>query len=131
MKAIKSRISIFSENPKELADFYKTVLEFSVVAEVTKKDDFGFSLEIAPGYKLWIAEHSKVDGKNSDPFRIIISIFVDDINSYFKAVRQFDSNLINEEPLLVCSDAPGEERWAGSFFDTEGNCIQMMQMTGK
>lgn len=130
MKAIKTRVSLFSEIPEELAEFYTQVLGFKLIAQIDRKEDFGFSIEIASGYKLWIAKHSEVHGENLDPFRIIISIFVDDINSYFDAVRKFDPSLINDEPVITCSGISGEERWAGSFFDTEGNCIQLMQMTG-
>lgn len=131
MHAIKTRISLFSANPESLATFYTEVLAFKLIMKIEKKDDLGFAVEIAPGYKLWIAQHSEVHGTNADPFRIMISIFVDDINAYFDAVRKYNADLINEAPILVCSDSPGEERWAGSFFDVEGNCVQMMQMTGR
>jgi hypothetical protein len=72
-----------------------------------------------------------VSGKNSDPYRHIISLYVDDIQEYNNAVRNFNNLLINDEPALMCVAIPGEERWAGSFSDVEGNCVQMMQMTGK
>jgi hypothetical protein len=130
MKAIKTRISLFSENPEKLAQFYTQVLGFKLVVKIDRENDFGFSIEIAPGYKLWIAKHSEVHGKSLDPFRIIISIFVDDIQAFFDAVKKFNPNLINDEPIITCEGIAGEERWAGSFFDIEGNCVQMMQLTG-
>lgn len=130
MKAIKTRISLFTENPDRLADFYINVLKFKLTVKIDKPGDYGYGIEIAPGYKLWIAKHSEVTGKNKDHFRIMISVFVDDIQAYFAAVKNFDTSLIVEEPLLVCSDVPGEERWAGSFLDIDGNCVQLMEMTG-
>lgn len=131
MKAIKTRISLFSANPDSLAEFYTKILQFKLIVKVDNPEDYGYSIELAPGYKLWIARHSEVIGQNKDPFRIMISIFVDDINAYFEAVKKFDPKLIIEEPILLCSNSPGEERLAGSFLDIEGNCIQMMEMTGK
>lgn len=128
MRAIKSRISIFSDNPDELSEFYTKILGFKLCIKIDKKDDYGFSIEIAPGYKIWIAKHSQIYGKNTDPFRLIISIYVDNIHSYFDTIAKYNPELINEEPILVCRDIKSETRWAGSFFDTDGNCIQMMQM---
>jgi hypothetical protein len=131
MKAIKTRISLFSADPDSLTSFYTNLLGFRLVVKIDRPGEYGTSVEIAPGYKIWIARHSEVDGKSKDPFRIMISIFVDDIQAYFEAVRSFNSSLIIDEPVLVCSEIANEERWAGSFFDVDGNCVQLMQMTGK
>jgi hypothetical protein len=130
MKTIKYRISLFSEKPDALMKFYTEILRYKLVVSVDREDDYGFGIEIAPGYKLWVARHSEVHGKNKDSFRHMLSLYVDDIKIYFAAVKQFDPALIIEEPVLTCVGIPGEERWAGSFYDVDGNCVQMMQMTG-
>lgn len=131
MQVRKYRISIFSANPENLMKFYTVVLGFKLLVSVDRADDYGFGIEVAPGYKLWIAKHSEVRGKSTEPFRHMLSLYVDDIQAYFDAVRRHDAELIVEDPTLTCSNIPGEERWAGSFLDPDGNCVQVMAMTGK
>lgn len=130
MTVKKYRIALFSENPDTLFSFYTKILGLTPVVKVDRDDDYGYGIEAAPGYKLWIARHSKVRGKSVESFRIMLSLYVDDINSYFERVRQFDKDLIIKEPILTCSNIVGEERWAGAFLDPDGNCLQIMQMTG-
>ncbi len=130
MKATKYRIALFSEDPDKLASFYTKTLEFKQVIKVDNSDDYGYGIEISKGYKLWIARHSEVKGKNTDPSRIIISLYVDNIYDYFSAIKLNPDSKIIEEPTLTCQNIHGEERFVGAFLDPDGNCIQLMQLTG-
>lgn len=130
MKVIKFRYTLFSENPDKLADFYTKVLKFKQVVKVDRAGEYGYGIEACKGYKIWIAKHSEITGINKDPFRLILSFYVDNIADYFSAVKSEVHYTIIEEPNLTCVGIPNEERLVGSFLDTDGNCIQMMQMTG-
>lgn len=127
MKILKYRFAIHSENPDALAKFYIEVLGFKQTVKVEREDEYGYGIEATPGYKLWIAKHSEVKGKSSDPFRILLSFYVDDIQSYFNSVLKFNNELIIEEPKLYCANIKGEERFVCAFLDPDGNCIQLMQ----
>ncbi len=131
MKVIKFRYTLFSENPDKLADFYTRVLKFKQVVKVDRIGEYGYGIEACSGYKIWIAKHSKIKGKNKDPFRLILSFYVDNIADYFNAVKSEKSYTIIEEPNLTCVEIPNEERLVGAFLDIDGNCVQMMQLTGK
>lgn len=130
MKALKYRIALFSEDPDKLAKFYTDILGFKQIIKIDKEDDYGYSIEVAKGYKLWIAKHSKVKGVNKDPHRIMLSFYVDNINAYFSAIKSKSQVKILEEPTLTCEGIKGEERLVGAFLDPDGNCIQLMQLTG-
>lgn len=130
MNIIKFRFTIFSENPDQLADFYVNVLKFKQIVKVDRIGEYGYGIESCKGYKIWIARHSEVKEKSKEPFRIILSFYVDNINDYFSAVKSQKTYTIIEEPNLTCVGIPNEERLVGAFLDVDGNCIQMMQLTG-
>ena len=129
MNIIKYRISLFSENPDKLAEFYTKILGFKQVVKVDREDDYGYGIEATKGYKLWIAKHSKVKGKNDNPYRIMLSFYVDDINDYFSIVESRSNLKIIEKPTATCMNIKGEERLVGAFLDPDGNCIQLIQLT--
>jgi predicted enzyme related to lactoylglutathione lyase len=128
MKILKYRFALHSENPDTLAKFYIEILDFKLTVKVDRKDEYGFGIEAAPGYKLWIAKHSKIKGKSKDKFRILISFYVDNVKEYFEKVKAYDSSLIIEKPTEYCKEVPGEERLVCAFHDPDGNSIQMMQL---
>jgi predicted enzyme related to lactoylglutathione lyase len=130
MKVSKYRIALFSNDPDRLADFYIRVLAFIQTVKVDRPGEYGFGIEAAPGYKLWIAKHSEINGLSKEPFRVMLSFYVDDIEKYFERVVKTESSTIIEAPTLTCQGISGEERIVGAFLDPDGNCVQMMQMTG-
>lgn len=130
MKVIKYRIALFSENPDNLAKFYISTLGFKQVVKVDRPGEYGYGIEATPGYKLWIAKHSEIKGKAKENFRILLSFYVDDIQAYFKKATENENVTLVESPTLTCQGIVGEERLVGAFLDPDGNCVQMMQMTG-
>lgn len=124
---LKYRFAINSHNPDQLAKFYTEVLGFTQKIKVDREEEYGYGIEAAPGYKLWIAKHSEISGNSKDPFRILLSFYVKDLKKYIKAVREFDSTLIVEEPTDYCMEIKGEERTVCAFHDPDGNTIQLME----
>jgi len=131
MKTSKYRVSIFSENPDRLKEFYTNVLMFKETVKVDRPGEYGFGIEVAKGYKLWIARHSEVKDKSNEKFRIMLSFYVDDIKGYFDKVIKESKVEILESPTLACVGIKGEERIICSFLDPDSNLIQMVQLTGK
>ena len=127
----KYRVSIFSENPDRLKEFYVNVLMFKETIKVDRPGEYGYGIEVAKGYKLWVAIHSEVKGKSNEKFRIMLSFYVDDIKSYFDRIIKESKVKILESPTLACVGIKGEERIICSFLDPDGNLIQMVQFTGK
>jgi len=130
MKTSKFRVSIFSDNPDRLKEFYTNVLMFKETVKVDRPEEYGYGIEVAKGYKIWIAKHSKVKGKSNDKFRIMLSFYVDDIKGFFDKVIKESKVKIIESPILACVGIKGEERIICSFLDPDSNLIQMVQLTG-
>ena len=128
MKVSKYRIALFSENPDVLVKFYTDILGFKEIVKVNRTGEYGYGIEVTPGYKLWIAKHSEICGFSKEPFRVMLSLYVDDIRAYFERIIKTKQITIIEAPTLSCQEISGEERLIGSFLDPDGNCIQMMQM---
>lgn len=119
------RLFIFSEDPDKLVAFYRDVLDMKILSKLELPDDYGYSVEVAPGYTLWIAKHSEVNGKSTETVRTMLNIYCDEIEKYYQKVK--DSGVeIRQEPILGVKFNPNEERYIFTFHDPDGNCVQMM-----
>lgn len=109
-------ILLFSENPKDLADFYKKV--FQKDPEWEMDDYHGFS--IGTGI-IMIGPHDKVHGKNNNPERLIINFETPDVEREFARIKELGVAVI-AEPYH-----PGEEpnMWLATFADPDGNFFQL------
>src|SRR4030042_3732503 len=74
-------LNIFSEGAKKLARFYqdKVGLKTTLEAEMGENDEEVYGFEMGEGNGLYIMDHSKVKGKNSQPDRIIFNLEVESI----------------------------------------------------
>lgn len=110
-------ILIFSENPKELADFYKKVLDKD--PDWSGGDFVGF--KVGDGY-LTIGPHDKVHGKSSNPERIMINFETNDVSAEFERMKGLGANVV-AEPYH-----PGEEpeMWIATLEDPDGNYFQLL-----
>lgn len=45
-------------------------------------------VEAVPGYEIWIAKHSKVHGKNKEPFRQIANFYTPEVAEIVEKVRK-------------------------------------------
>lgn len=124
---IKYKFFIFSENPDELVKFYTDTLGFKVIQELKLPKDYGYMVEIEPGYQIWIAKHSEVKGYNKDPLRHILNIYADNIEGMYKKIKSIKGVKIIQVPISMGEFKPGETRLVFTFLDPEGNCLQFMQ----
>nr|MBP9818301.1 hypothetical protein [Candidatus Shapirobacteria bacterium] len=87
--------------------------------------DYGYMLEVAPGYELWVAKHSQVKGKSTEPVRTMLNIYCDEIEKYHLRLKNAKVHFI-QEPMSISEIIPGEQRSVCTFHDPDGNCIQFM-----
>ena len=123
IKGIES-ITLFSENAKELADFYKDKvgLKMTLEAEVGEEGGnlFGFEFEGGPG--LYIMHHSKVKGTSKEPERIMFNLEVSDIEE--------DVKRLDEAGVKKIQDTYHMESYGyiATFEDPDGNYFQLVQI---
>ena len=109
-------LMLFSENPKELAAFYKKVFEKDPDWEMGGY--FGFSVG---SMTLMIGPHDKVHGKNANPERIMLNFEASDVKGEFDRIKELGGDVI-AEPYK-----PGEEpnMLIATFADPDGNYFQL------
>jgi predicted enzyme related to lactoylglutathione lyase len=123
----KFKFFIFSEDPDKLLPFYRDVLGFTVISELKLPKDYGYMVEVAPGYEIWIAEHSEVKGKNKDPFRHILNLYPDDVEALFTKLKDYPGVVIIESLTSMKKFNPDADRKMFTILDPEGNCLQFME----
>jgi predicted enzyme related to lactoylglutathione lyase len=109
-------ILLFSENPKELADFYKKVFQKDPDFEMEGYHGFSFGNNM-----IMIGPHDKVQGKNTTPERLIINFETPEVESEFTRIKELGATVV-AEPYH-----PGEEpnMWLATFADPDGNFFQL------
>lgn len=124
IKGIES-ILLFSENPKPLAEFYKEKvgLKLTLEAEIgeDEQDMYGFEFgEEKPA--LYIMFHSKVNGKQKEPERIIFNLEVKDIEESVQKLDEAGVKKIADTYHLQ------EYGYIATFEDIDGNYFQLVQV---
>jgi predicted enzyme related to lactoylglutathione lyase len=117
-----STFLIWSENFKNLANWYKNVLGLKVVEELDHPKDTGVLLEFPEkGCWLWVGQHSRVHGKNKDPYRLMINLDTDSVEKTY----QF---LIKKKVRIIAKPfkAPTFDKYFCTFSDPEGNTVQVI-----
>ena len=122
----KYKYFLFTENPDELVKFYLETLEMKLVKKLDLPMDYGYTIEAAPGYEIWIAKHSEVNGINKEPVRHMINLYTDELQRYFDKVKDVAGVKILQQPVSMGNFVPDETRYVCTFLDPEGNCIQLM-----
>lgn len=123
IKGIES-VLLFSQNAKQLADFYreKVGLEMTLEAEMGEAGEqlFGFEMKGSPG--LYISDHSKVKGQNKEPERLMFNLEVDDIEKEVKRLK--------EESVKIIQDIYHVENYGliATLKDIDGNYFQLVQI---
>lgn len=111
---------IWSENFRELSDWYINKLGLKTIEEINHPDDTGVGLEVGDSY-LWIGQHSEVKGKNEDPFRHMFNISVDSVSKTYTQLKSKGVEFI-AEPFK----APTFDRYFATFLDHDGNVVQLI-----
>lgn len=107
---------LFSENPADLANFYKKVF-----SKEPEWEDGGYS-----GFKLGegmiiIGPHDKVKGKNKNPERIFANIETEDVEGEFKKIKKLGAKVV-AEPYHPDED---KKMTLATFEDPDGNYFQL------
>lgn len=110
-------ILLFSENPKELAEFYKKVFE-----KEPEMEDEGYTGFLVGNGFITIGHHDRVQGKSSNPERILLNFETEDVENEFERIKDLGTTVI-AEPYH-----PGEmsDMWIATFADPDGNYFQLM-----
>ena len=109
-------VLIFSENPKELADFYKKVFESDPIW-----DNGGFTGFQVGGGMIMVGPHDKVHGENKTPERMILNYEIEEVEYEFKRIKDLGAKIV-AEPYN-----PGEDKkmMLATFEDPDGNYFQL------
>lgn len=110
-------VLLFSEHPKELQAFYKSVLNMDFDYQNGDYADFktgGAYFEIGP--------HTAVRGKSPNPERLLLNFHVDDVKAEFERIKSLGATII-QEPYVPKED---ERLTIATFADPDGNYFQIM-----
>jgi uncharacterized glyoxalase superfamily protein PhnB len=124
----KYLIMIYSENPDELMKFYRDVLELKLEKKLELPNDYGYMFEVNDQFRLWIAFHNNVKGKNTDHFRHIFTLYTDEVQKWYEKVKDAKDVKIICKPVLPPTSNSTDEnpRYVCTFLDPEGNCWQFL-----
>ena len=107
--------------------FYRDVLGLSVVKSLTLPNDYGYGLKVGDSsLLLWIGKHSEVHGRNTEPVRHIFNLYCDDVNAWYEKLKNRSDVEIIATPFRTPPSTNDNPRYAFTFLDPEGNCLQFM-----
>ena len=117
----------FSEIAKNLAAFYRDIvgIKIGLEAEMGEKGEELYELKLGKGPNLYVIDHSKVKGKNTNPDRIIFNLEVDDIK---KEVARLKKAKVKQIQDTYHIEGYG---WISTFEDIDGNYFQFVQIRQK
>lgn len=117
-----SYVLIWTQDYKKLANWYKEKLGLKVMAEFTHPNDSGVDFEFAGGgTRLWIGQHSKVRGENTDFHRHMINIDVDSVEGVYNFLKKKGVEFLAapyKEPLI--------DTYCATFYDLDRNLLQIV-----
>jgi len=117
-------VNLFTENAKKLASFYrdKVGLKITFEGEMGDQDEEIYELELGKGPNLYIIDHSKVKGKNTNPDRIIFNLEVNNIEKEVTGLKK--------SGVKVVQDTYHVEGYGhiATFEDIDGNYFQLVQV---
>lgn len=121
IKGLES-VTLFSESPAKLANFYKEKvgIEFGLEAELGEGEDlFGFEPKEGSGF--YIVHHSDIKGKTKEPKRVIINFEVDDIEKEFEKLKGAGVKVIADIYHIQ------DYGYIATFEDLDGNYFQLVK----
>lgn len=126
IKGLES-LTLFSENAKNLANFYKDKVGLKIKFEgvMGENDEEIYELNVGKGSGLYIIDHSKVKGKNRQPERIVFNLEVNDIE---KEVKRLDKARVKKIQDTYHIEGYG---YIATFQDIDGNYFQFAQVRAK
>lgn len=109
-------ILLSSENPKDMVEFYKKVLD-----KGPDMDEHGYTGFMVGSCFLTIGPHDKVHGKNNNPERCIFNFESADVKGEFERIKATGAEVIAEPYQMG-----GMEGWIATFADPDGNYFQLL-----
>ncbi len=115
MDVTSFNINITSEQPGTLTEWYRDTLELSV------NEELGGGAFNVGGAQLLIDGHSETMGEAKEPQRVLINMFVDDLEAERARLLARGVTFIRD---------PEREPWGGlitTFLDPDGNYLQLIE----
>lgn len=122
IKGVES-VTLFSENPAKLYNFYKDTvgIKFTIEAELGEGDNlFGFESKKGSGF--YIINHSDLKGKAKEPKRMVINFEVDDIKKEFNKLKKAGVKVIAQIYHMQ------DYGYICTFEDPDGNYFQLVKV---
>ncbi|MQF64947.1 hypothetical protein FIM04_02360 [SAR202 cluster bacterium AC-409-J13_OGT_754m] len=110
-------VTIWTSNIDNMLPFYRDIMKLPLHSNHGDFVAFKFK-----GFRLNLGLHDKVNGPNSDPFRIMINLGVTDISEEYSRLSKKG---------VVFMRIPEKEDWGGwvsTFCDPDGNILQLIQI---
>ena len=101
----------------EMARFYRDVL-----AMPTRRDRDHFVSFEWGDVRLTVTVHDQVDGRATDPLRVMVNLAVDDVHALHDRLSATSVHVVR---------APEREEWGGivcTLEDPDGNLVQLFQL---
>jgi predicted enzyme related to lactoylglutathione lyase len=111
-------ILVFSEDSKNLAEFYQKV--FQKDPDMSEGGYFGF---LVGKVFFSIGPHDKVKGSNPSPERMMFNLETEDVKGEFDRVKKLEGTEVISEPYQMGDDSKG---WIATLADPDGNYFQLM-----
>ena len=113
-------ICVWSENYRELADWYRDVLELEVVSELTLPNDTGVTFKVGSSPTLfWVGAHDGVKGKNQDKHRFMPGFDVESVGETHTKLAARGVKFILEPTI-----SPTNDYYVATALDLDDNVIQ-------
>jgi len=116
-------ILIGSEDPKRLADFYSKLL-----GKPTMEEGGYTGWQVGTGW-VTVGPHDEVNGKNSQPGRLIWNIESADIHGDFERFKAAGAAVVRE-PYDPGMGEQGQQGLIATFSDPDDNYFQLMSPMG-
>lgn len=107
---------LFSEDPKNLAEFYKKVFQKDPEWEEGGYSGFG----VGKGM-IMVGPHDKVHGKSKNPERLIFNFETKDVEKEFERLKKIGATVV-KEPYRPGED---ERMLIATLADPDGNYFQL------
>lgn len=111
-------LHITTNQQKELSNFYQRLLE--IEPAWSSNDVTGFMLG---DFRLEIAKHDQVSGKNDTPARLFFDLMVEDVRTEFDRIVALGATVI-QEPYDFADD--GMKMVIATLADLDGNYFQLV-----
>ena len=116
MKVDSFLLNLTSDNRDRLMAFYRDVVGLPPQEGMEE-----FALQLPQGASLAFDGHSETHGRTKEPSRVLINLFVEDINASQAELEAKGVKFFRDK---------GVEYWGGiisSFEDPDGNYVQLIQ----